>query len=327
MTNELNNQQNTKPNKNLRPWLAALLLVYILGLAAYLRFSGTDWDEDQHLHPDERFLTMVTSAITPVESLGDYFDTANSSLNPHNRGHTFYVYGTLPLIVVRYVGEWFEMTGYGGIHLVGRALSATVELLTVFLVFLTAERLYDRRVGVLAAAFSAVTVLPVQQSHFYTVDTFASFFMMLAVYCAALIATSRSESVKRGVKSHKELTSDEPPAGAKMETALGETSYAATTHHTSRFTSFFTHPLLWPSIVFGIVLGMAVASKINAAPIAIILPLAAVLYLFNLTAEEQRRQAPMVFAYLVLAGVISLISFRIFQPYAFNGPGFFGMKS
>ena len=126
----------------------------------FFTFNGMDWDEEQHLHPDERFLTMVSSAIEPVESLGNYFDTANSTLNPHNRGYTFYVYGTLPLIVaVSSLGESLEMAGYGDIHLVGRALSATVDLLTVLLVFLTGERLYDRRVGVWAAAFSAVAVL------------------------------------------------------------------------------------------------------------------------------------------------------------------------
>ena len=161
MSNKVNENNNSDSKKKMRPWLVALLVVYVLGVGAFLRFNGIDWDEEQHLHPDERFLTMVSSAIEPVESLGDYFDTANSTLNPHNRGYTFYVYGTLPLIIVRYVGEWLEMTGYGDIHLVGRALSATVDLLTVLLVFLTGERLYDRRVGVWAAAFSAVAVLPI----------------------------------------------------------------------------------------------------------------------------------------------------------------------
>ncbi len=306
-----------KERKKMRPWLVALLLVYVLAAGAFLRFTGIDWDEDQHLHPDERFLTMVSSAITPVESLGDYFDTANSSLNPHNRGYTFYVYGTLPLIVVRYVGEWLEMTGYGDIHLVGRALSATVDLLTVLLVFLTAERLYDRRVGWLAAAFAAVAVLPIQQSHFYTVDTFASFFMMLAIYFAALIATSKPE------RREREKLSDEPPAIAEIDESAAEDLSISPV---SRIANFFSHPLFWPSLLFGLVLGMAVASKINAAPIALVLPLAAGLYLLKLPPGEQRRQAPQVFAYLVLAGLASLISFRIFQPYAFSGPGFFGIS-
>jgi hypothetical protein len=43
-----------------------ILLIGILLAGAYLRFVGMDWDADTHLHPDERFMTMVESAITPV---------------------------------------------------------------------------------------------------------------------------------------------------------------------------------------------------------------------------------------------------------------------
>ncbi|MFC1995984.1 DUF2298 domain-containing protein [Chloroflexota bacterium] len=317
-TNETVSPIEKEPKKT-RPWLIALLLVYVLTVGAFLRFSGIDWDEDQHLHPDERFLTMVSASIKPVEYFGDYFDTANSSLNPHNLGYNFYVYGTLPIFVTRYVGEWMEMTGYGDIHLVGRALSATVDLLTVFFVYLTAQRLYDRRIGVLAAAFAAVAVVPIQQSHFYTVDTFASFFMMLAIYIAVVISTRkplRSGSAERPAVSN--LTS--------TDSATDDVSASSAPLNLSRFTNFFSHPVFWPSILFGVVLGMAVASKINAVPIAIVLPLAAGLYLLKLPREEQQRQAPQIFAYLVLAGVVSIISFRIFQPYAFFGPGFFGFK-
>jgi len=71
-----------KKSKGLRPWMTALLLIYILGMGAFLRFNGINWDEDQHLHPDERFLTMVSTSIAPVNGVGEYFDTANSSLNP-----------------------------------------------------------------------------------------------------------------------------------------------------------------------------------------------------------------------------------------------------
>jgi len=331
MTNDINIDEasGVKKPKKMRSWLVILLLVYVLAGGAFLRFTGINWDEDQHLHPDERFLTMVSTAVEPVQSLGEYFDTANSSLNPHNRGYTFYVYGTLPLFIVRYVGQWFEMTGYGDIHLVGRALSAMVDLLTVFLVFLTGKRLYNRRAGVLAAAFAAVMVVPIQQSHFYTVDTFASFFMMLTIYFAVVIATSKfverdAESEKSFAISEQLLSAveieDETVTGSSTRDPLPSPPYA------SRFKRFYAHPLFWPSILFGLVLGMAVASKINAAPIAFVLPLAAGLYLLKLSPIEQRHQAPQVFAYLVLAGVISIVSFRIFQPYAFSGPGFFGLS-
>jgi hypothetical protein len=55
--------------------LVLVLLVLTLAAGAYLRLVGVNWDEDQHMHPDERFLSLVQVAITPVEGLSDYFDT------------------------------------------------------------------------------------------------------------------------------------------------------------------------------------------------------------------------------------------------------------
>ncbi|KKW00815.1 MAG: hypothetical protein UY33_C0004G0001, partial [Candidatus Amesbacteria bacterium GW2011_GWA1_48_9] len=38
-----------------------LLLLLILILTAVSRLYGLDWDQGSGLHPDERFLTMVTA--------------------------------------------------------------------------------------------------------------------------------------------------------------------------------------------------------------------------------------------------------------------------
>jgi len=293
MNNELNIKKDTRS-----PWLYIGLLVLILTVGAYLRLVGLDWDEEQHLHPDERFLTMVESSVTPVNSLGDFFNTAESSLNPHNRGHGFFVYGTLPIFIVRYVAEWMGNTGYGQVYIVGRALSALIDLAVVWLVFLTASRLYDRRVGILGAAFYALAVLPIQQSHFFTVDTFINFFTFLAVYFAVEVAVSGQQLD----------VSENPP--------------------TSNFQRprFWTHPIFWPCVLFGLALGMAVASKINAAPVAVVLPGAVVLYFLRLSPADREQEITRLIAYVILAGFVSILTFRIMQPYAFSGPGFFGLK-
>ncbi|MEI6288811.1 MAG: hypothetical protein WCP19_00125, partial [Chloroflexota bacterium] len=89
-------------------WLTIFLLALIMITAAYFRFIGLDWDQSQHMHPDERFMTMVESALTPVSSLSDYFNTDKSTLNPHNQGYSFYVYGDLPITIVRYAAEWMS---------------------------------------------------------------------------------------------------------------------------------------------------------------------------------------------------------------------------
>ncbi|MCJ7733458.1 MAG: DUF2298 domain-containing protein, partial [Anaerolineales bacterium] len=269
---------DTQTNSDLKRWLAAILLILILAAGGYLRFIGLDWDIEQHLHPDERFLTMVESSLLPVDSWNAYFDTSQSTLNPNNQGHSFYVYGTLPLILVRYVADWTGSTGYGSVYIVGRALSALIDLLSVVMVFFIGARLYNRRVGIIGAAFSALAVLQIQQSHFFTVDTFATFFTLLAVYFAAEIITARNERVDLVAYSF-----------------------------------------------FGVALGMAVASKINTAPVALILPLAALIHWIGLGEEGRTRLAPKIFLFLVLAALVSLITFRICQPYAFEGPGFFNI--
>ena len=155
-------------NKNQgRALILDLLLIGVLLVGAYFRLVGIDWGEYQYLHPDERFLVWVGSDISPVKCLdesyslaacppdqktwlgwGEYFDTVNSTLNPHNRGHKFYVYGTLPLFMARYIVEWiYGHSGFVEMTDVGRPLSALVDLLTVFLVYLIGSRVYDRRVG------------------------------------------------------------------------------------------------------------------------------------------------------------------------------------
>ena len=256
--------------------LVFTLLVLILIMGGYFRFAGIDWDEEQHLHPDERFLTMVESSLYPVSSIADYFDSGESTLNPANQGHSFYVYGTLPIFMVRYLAEWLEFTGYGSIYLVGRFLSAVMDLLTVVLVFFIGTRLYNRWVGLLGSTFSALAVLQIQQSHFFTVDTFITFFTLLAVYFAVEVVTAKGDRID-----------------------------------------------LISYIFFGVALGMAVASKVNAAPVALTLPLAAFIHWSQQPQDKKNDLAPKVLLYLVIAALFSLVTFRLAQPYAFKGPGFF----
>jgi hypothetical protein len=71
-----------------RPGRAVALALLLLA-AAWLRLSGLDWDQGQHLHPDERFLTMVATDIRWPRSLAAYFDTGHSPLNPADVGRGY----------------------------------------------------------------------------------------------------------------------------------------------------------------------------------------------------------------------------------------------
>jgi YYY domain-containing protein len=180
-------------------------LTFILLLGALFRFVGVNWDDFQHLHPDERFLTMVETAIQLPGSQdvqgelppgcaqwGGYFDADCSPLNPYNRSFGNFVYGTFPLFVVKFVGELVKQNGYDQIHLIGRYLSGLFDLVTVALIFFIGRRLYGKRVGLLAALFLAASVLDIQQSHFFTVDTFANVPLLLAFWFALDIIDGRN---------------------------------------------------------------------------------------------------------------------------------------
>lgn len=308
----------TPANRSWHLWLYDIILIVVLLAGMYLRLIGLNWDSNQHLHPDERFLTMVESALQPMKcaqpalpveacpeeqkhwlSLSDYFNTQTSTLNPHNRGYAFFVYGTLPIFIVRYAAEWLGQIGYDQVDLVGRQLSTIADLGTILLLYFIVSRLYGRKIGLLASTFSTLAVLQIQQSHFFTVDTFANFFMFLAIYFVVRV-------------------------GEEVQQWQGDDLTVM---------QFLRHPLFWLNIGFGLAIGMAMASKINAAPLAALLPAAFLIGLVknkrlveNSKPENPERKLTLVIGYLLVGALATLVAFRIFQPYAFSGPGFFGVK-
>lgn len=290
-----------------------VLLLFVLILGAYFRFTGLNWDNSQHLHPDERFLTMVATSIQPVKSIGEYFDTAQSSLNPNNRGHGFYVYGTLPLFIVRGIADAINQTGYDEIFLVGRTISGLFDLLTVFFVYLIVIRLYKKPLmALLAAALTAGSVMQIQLSHYFAVDTFTTFFTTATVYFSIRILTQK----------------DKPsiPAWIGLE-SIDLTG--KTTGVRERLTVWFSSLQGWDGIVdvllAGLFLGCAMASKINSGLVALLIPAAYLIRYLNLPAEKRDAAVYVFLRNVVIAAAVCILTFRIFQPYAFTGPGFFNV--
>lgn len=318
MNNVNETSENIRNKKLPKPvklnWLWDLLIIVILLIGAFFRFTGINWDDNYHLHPDERFLTMVESAISPVDNVSQYFDTANSSLNPNNRGYTFYVYGTLPIFLVRYIGELTGNTGYESIHLVGRYVSGAFDLGTIFFIFLIGRKLYkNSKLGLLAALFSALAVLQIQLSHYFTVDNVANFFAYAAIYIAICIMTAEPGADKKPVNEpidkdpHQDQEADKP-------SNIDWKHYFLAGAHIGKYA------------IFGILFGMALASKVSIYALAFLLPVAAVVYYSKLTNESKNYEAGLILRNLAIAGVLALITFRIFQPYAFMGPSFFDVK-
>lgn len=294
-----------------------LLFAGVLCAAVYLRFTGLNWDEGQWIHPDEGHMRIITSVIHMPDSPSLYFDTPNSPLNCRNSGYV-YSYGTLPLFLTRWTAEWLVLkceqassalpAVLGKLHrtssgaaawsaactagsftgsssaLVGRFFSALSDVGTVVLVYLIGRRLYGQAAGLLAMAFAAFTPFTIQQAHFFTVDSAATFFMVLTAYF----------SVRAG-------QSDVTRGPSRLDFSLA-----------------------------GVATGLAAACKVSAVSAALFVALAGLWWWLRAvrapSVRPSLRALLLVLPSLFLAGVLSLVAFRVAQPYAFEGPGFFGVK-
>jgi YYY domain-containing protein len=319
-----------------RSWLYDVLFLLVLVLAGYLRLTGVNWGEGQHQHPDENFFSGVTESLRakvcvdpaisvdacPADQrrwigIGEYLDTSISPLNPYTRGYSFYVYGNLPLTIIRIAAD---ATDQVNLRLFGRQFSALADLFAILFLYFIVSRLYDQRVGLLASLFSALAVMQIQQSHFFTVDLFVNTFAFLALWFAVAILGYREQ------KSARADVQEEP-----YETLDSEKAPASYRSQLQNLPGLIRQPLFLYSIGFGVALGMAMASKINIALLAIALPAALILrYLIQRKEENQPffadwfaddRYWTLVIICLVAGGIATVLSFRVFQPYAFDGIG------
>lgn len=264
-------------------FLQWVFLALLLATAGYFRFTGLFWGDYSYPHPDERFLIWVVSDIAPVSG-GGYFDTANSSLNPVNRGHGFYVYGDFPVIVTRYVAEsLFDLVGWMEILQVGRGLSAALDVLTVLVVYLMGQRLAGRWVGTLAGLFSAAAVMQIQQAHFFTSDSFAVFFSTLAIYLGVVLATEPAEAGERRI--------------------LWLSVWFGATVGLTMACKINTLPVAG---LLPLALGLRYLRLYPGGPLKL-----------------DTGAAVRLAVYAAAGGVAAFLVFRVAMPYAFRGPGFF----
>jgi hypothetical protein len=162
----------------------SLGLALILTVAAALRLYGVSWDGGHWLHPDERQIYFVANSLGWPRTLAQAL-AADSPLNPH-----FFAYGSLPIYLLKLLSALLAplsplLGDPGNLHLVGRPLSALLDVGTVALTYRLARRLWDRRApALLGAALLGLSVLSVQAGHFYTADVLLTFLAVLSLNLA-----------------------------------------------------------------------------------------------------------------------------------------------
>ncbi|MBI4097327.1 MAG: glycosyltransferase family 39 protein, partial [Candidatus Levybacteria bacterium] len=252
-----------------------ILLIGILLLALLLRLFGLNWDQGFHLHPDERAIVLSVVNLQFPGSLAEFF-SPTSSWNPH-----FFAYGSFPFYLLRIVANIAGYSNpllaqYDGIQFVGRVLSALFDTGTVFLLFLLARRLFSTAIGLLAASFYTISVLPIQLSHFYAVDTLLTFFVLAVLFCLI---------------------------------------------------RFYEKPTIPKVLLIGVCFGAALATKISASVLIISVGLALCVDFLLLFLKKPHKPhiwfphfplfAKHLFIYVVVIGLITIITFAVLEPYAF----------
>lgn len=168
-----------KNKKNFSGWV----LFFILILAITLRLFNLNWDQSQHLHPDERFITMVASDTQLPDSLSQYFNTFISPLNPNNQGYDFYAYGIFPVLLTKIIANFFNFISYEQIFLIGRILSAVFDTGIILILYSLSKLLgFNSKTRLSICFLYALAIFPIQLSHFFTVDTFTIFFLLLSAF-------------------------------------------------------------------------------------------------------------------------------------------------
>ena len=205
----------------MRNWLQWLILALIMLTALALRWTGIDWDDYNHYHPDERYITWVATTIERPTSFRDAFDPVRSSFNPFywpanaaspgivvlQEEPRAFAYGHFPLYLGVAATRFFEAVGptltplfpeswlftrdilnarqaveFRHLTAVTRALTGLVDVVVLGVLFLIGRRLYNPVTGLLAAAFLALNVMHIQLAHFFTSDPYLALFVILALY-------------------------------------------------------------------------------------------------------------------------------------------------
>ncbi len=197
------------PPATRRPVVPAILLGILLLIGAAFRFTGLNWDGGNLLHPDELHITDVIANRIHAPDLNLLLDPDRSPLNPRSvdprayaPGATIqprprqFAYGSLPLFATDFVA-WLlgrvtneNWNQFWSIFRVGRALNASIDLLTILLAFGLARRAWGTTVGLLTAAFVTVATIHIQLAHFFVMDTWTAAFVTATLW-ATLVATRR----------------------------------------------------------------------------------------------------------------------------------------
>lgn len=295
-----------------------LLLAAAIALGWYFRSVGRNWDDYVAFHPDERFMTGYVGlqigrgwlsftdgneaaqeahcreTYPDSSGVGGFFDARCSDFNPHNVGAGHYAYGTLPpfaAVVFAHALEDARPDNPDGSP--QQAIYTSSDGFPLVWRFLS-------------SVYDTLTIL----------IAFGIGYQLRGKWTGLLSAWLYAGAVLPIQLAH--FATADPMASMWVALAL----YAALRAQ--------ANGKLWEYGLYGAAFGAALASRFNVFPLVITIMAVTVIRMLpaldsRLPARERSRIIAREFGGLVLAGVCTVLVFRVTNPYAFNGPGFFGI--
>lgn len=186
--------------------LQAAGFIAVIVLALTLRLYGISWDQWHLLHPDERFQLMVAvDRIHTPREFSELLDPTGSPWNPRSAGADgrpqAFAYGALPLYTLE-ATSWLvdrvrsllgllslgSLDPYRTLAFRGRLSSALVDLIGILFAMAIARRAFGTGAALTTGALLAMSVIAIQQAHFFVVDPWASTFSTITLWAALQLA-------------------------------------------------------------------------------------------------------------------------------------------
>ncbi|MBK8032664.1 MAG: glycosyltransferase family 39 protein [Chloroflexi bacterium] len=305
--------------------LVGVILLVTMLAGGYFRFVGLNWDDFTHLHPDERFMTDVVQGLgrqlnpsgdelSRAEQIADclsrypdtggrgaFFDARCSPWNPlnANQAHGLYVYGTLPLFMARGAAEafavgteWYAATVLGNPDYEGQHWTSYDGIHLVW-----------RAISALCEMSAIVLVFAIgRKLHDKWIGLLASLLYAGTVFSIQMAHFATVDSI------------------SNLFTTLA-IFYGVCVQRHGKIRDY---------ALFGVMVGATVASRINLAPLAGLIVIAAAIQLAPVfdaktSSAERSRLWTIHLTGLVISGIFAFLVFRVANPYTFTGPGFFGL--
>ncbi len=171
------------------------ILILILILGVYLRFSGFDWAIPKKPYyragfQDEPFVINIILQMKPNDLNPHYF--INPSFHYYTLllgikiGHLMGYINNFSLpTMTNLMGQPVEkmtLNDYQKMYVIGRLITMIEGILTLIFIFLIGAKLYDKKTGLIAAFIFSILPTHVFQSHFFVVDSPAVFWSMVCLY-------------------------------------------------------------------------------------------------------------------------------------------------